>query len=164
MNTTTTTTATEFVYAARVTAHLEQDLKRGWSSWNYGEDGVSRKAIDRFLAADEALEEWERDNDTLSISMFEYTASKLRAALENDEVRELYPGYWVAVDESHGGGLACNIIDAASHDEARAAFATHRMELGEGDFINMDGATVIDSIEWTEGKTCYLLAIPVVTE
>ena len=86
-------------YYVRFSDHIDEDLKRGWSSWNFGEEGLS--------ATEEQIDAWKEEateNDQpFCISGFELWGDDIA----NADIRELYPGYWVVVDNFNAqGGLS----------------------------------------------------------
>lgn len=152
----------QYTYIARVSNHIAQDIERGWSSWNYGKEGVTQSQVDAFLDADDQLEEYERDQDVIYISTYSYTASQLRRALECGDVDSLYEGYLVARDNQNGCGLACNILPVSSEKEAREYVQADgfRMEMGAGDFVDVYGGFVVAEFPYNHEGNLYIIAVP----
>ena len=99
-------------YYIRQTEFLKEDLERGWSSWNFGQEGIE--------CTEEELEEKiqalkKEEIQTIEISGFEIWKDQLNQF----ELGELYPNYWVVKDnENCWGGLACCEIEASTDEEA----------------------------------------------
>jgi hypothetical protein len=84
------------MFIARLSNHIQEDIKRNWSSWNFGECGF-RGTYDELQAAmKEAIE----DGSSFMISGFELFGDEIK----NADIRELYDGYWVLVDNVNGNG------------------------------------------------------------
>lgn len=86
-------------YIARFSEHINEDLNRGWSSWNFGEEGLN--------ATEEQLQQYKEqcieNGNPLHISGFELWGEQIADA----DIRELYEGYWVLVDnENFGVGIS----------------------------------------------------------
>lgn len=99
-------------YFVRFTNHIEQDIQRNWSSWNYGQRGFEgtyaelreaiAKAIDEDCAFEiSGLELWGRDATRQAYG-------------------ELYPNYWVAIDNREGAGISTVMLDAEDLEGAIA--------------------------------------------
>ena len=120
-------------YIARYSEHIDQDIQRNWSSWNFGQEGLS--------ATEDQIDAWKEEaiekEQPFYISGFELWGDDIRKA----DIRELHPGYWVLVDNTNGFGdgifgtalKAENLEDAI--EEARTALFS-----GEG--------TRFDAAEW----------------
>lgn len=96
------------MYIVRQSKHIESDLVRNWSSWNYGEEGLNCTEDELEAAVEEILED---ESKSLFISGFELGGDNLRRVWENDEIRELYPNYWVLYD-TETSGLCCNYLES----------------------------------------------------
>lgn len=131
--------ANQTLFVGRISKHINEDIKRGWSSWDFGNGGVSREKIDAFLEDENA--------DTINISGWEYNQEQLQRALDCGDIDELYSGYWVARDNQNGFGLACCKIYADTVEQAleiiQAPDYYSGMDLMGGDFVDSDNATVI---------------------
>jgi hypothetical protein len=112
------------MFIARKSNHIEQDIKRNWSSWNFGEGGFkgTREDLDAYLAECTM-------NSCVFISGFEIYAD----AVKGFEFGELYPGYWVAIDRVNAPiGLSAIALDADNLQEAITE-ATERSDyFGQG--------------------------------
>lgn len=101
-------------YYIRFSNHIQEDLKRGWSSWNFGKEG--------FEGTDEQLEEYKKDcfenENPMFISAFELWGDDIFET----EIKELYPDYWVVVDE-RVCGISASEIKASSLEEAIKVFS-----------------------------------------
>lgn len=126
-------------YIVRISEHIEEDIERNWSSWNYGLEGFEGTE-EEFEAY---LDECREDGETIFISGFEIFPKDL----DSFEFGELYDNYWVAIDYRNGKGLSCNIIDADSDEQAikTATADNFSVDLGDGDTINCKNAEVIYS-------------------
>lgn len=84
------------MYIARKSNHIQADIKRNWSSWNFGEDGI--------FGTQEQIEAWKAEavenNQGFYISGFELWGDDIKKA----DIRELYAAYWVLVDNENGIG------------------------------------------------------------
>ena len=98
-------------YLARQSEHIEADQARNWSSWNFGALGFegSKKKLE------EAMNESLANDSFFDISGFELWEDDIR----NADIRELYKGYWVLVDNVNAaGGLSCIDLDAENLENA----------------------------------------------
>lgn len=96
-------------YYIRQSEHIQEDLKRGWSSWNFGEDG--------FFGTEEELENYLdgcKGNTPAMISGFEIFEDQQ----SEFEFGELHPGYWVVKDQDFSDSLACNKMESSTLQEA----------------------------------------------
>ncbi len=93
-------------FICRVSSHIQDDLGRSWSSWNYGQDGI--------FATEDQIESWKNEaianDDTFGISGFELYGKDIL----NADIRELYAGYWVLVDDNFSGCLAATPLQATT--------------------------------------------------
>lgn len=108
-------------FFARFTNHIDADLERNWSSWNYGQEGFKGDREALVNAIESALVE-ERQ---FWISGFGLEGKELRDALRYDRIRELSPNYWVLVDDREGEGISTIWLNAtnleSAIEEARSA-------------------------------------------
>lgn len=124
-------------YFVRQSNHINDDLKRGWSSWNYGKLGIHATADEIKQMKRDAIE----NGDSFDISGFELWGDEIK----NADMRELYANYWVLVDRSHGSGIAVNSLKAKNLKDAIAELETHEMDLGDGEWIDADELDVVYS-------------------
>jgi len=94
------------MFVLRQSEYIEEEKKRNWSSFNFGQDG--------FEGTEEELEEhleWvdSEDNNSTMISCLEIFNS------DECEFGELYDNYWVVKD---GWGLSAAELEAETLDEA----------------------------------------------
>lgn len=99
-------------YIARQSDYIHEDIKRNWSSWNFGNDGIH--------CTKQQLEEYKKEAiDTDSefyISGFQFYGKN---QINNLDIRELYKNYWVLVDtENAGGGLSCIELESENLEDA----------------------------------------------
>lgn len=120
-------------FIARYSAHIQEDIKRGWSSWNFGQEGLD--------ASEEQIEAWKQeaiDNDQpFYISGFELWGDDIK----NADIRELYPGYWVLVDNSNGVGegifgtaLSAETIESAIEEAKKADYSGEGVKFNPSDY------------------------------
>jgi len=114
-------------YYLRFSEHIQEDLKRGWSSWNYGADGVWMTEEELEALYESSLkicesEGSEMEEIALYISEFELTHEKFVNLYKRDLIRPLYwqgeRGYFVVVDENYANSLAAVELEVASLEEA----------------------------------------------
>lgn len=135
---------------ARYSAHIEEDIKRNWSSWNFGQEGFhgTREELDQRLSEI-------TDRSPFWISGFDVFPEHLKEF----EFRELYENYWVVVD-TRGKGLSCHVLNS---DNLRDAFREISDRVfdgtGDGEFVDCSSAKVIFSSEKDEWGL-HILWIP----
>lgn len=97
------------MFIARKSDHIQEDIKRNWSSWNFGQDGFkgTREDLDEYLAT--ATEE-----ETVCISGFEMTTLDLKRT----EFGELSENYWVVIDQRFMNSIAGTELKAETIEEA----------------------------------------------
>lgn len=98
-------------YIIRKSAHIQEDIQRNWSSWNFGEEGVKASSEDELITI---LEKQIEVYGCAFISGFQLTE------LDDCEFGELYPGYWVMIDDRFTGGLAGTELKADNLEDAKA--------------------------------------------
>jgi|SRR5690606_3080688 hypothetical protein len=100
------------MFIARQSSHIQEDIKRNWSSWNFGQEGFNGTYDELHTAINEAIE----SDSSFSISGFELWGSDIK----NADIRELYAGYWVLVDNvnGHGKGIFGTELKASTLSEA----------------------------------------------
>lgn len=101
------------MFIARQSNHIQEDIKRNWSSWNFGQCGFSGSYDELQAAMKEAIE----DGSSFMISGFELFGDEIK----NADIRELYDGYWVLVDntnDSHSRGIFGIELSAETLEEA----------------------------------------------
>jgi hypothetical protein len=110
------------MFIARLSNHIQEDIKRNWSSWNFGQFGF-RGTYDELQAArKEAIE----DGSSFMISGFELFGDEIK----NADIRELYDGYWVLVDNVNGNGrgifgteLSAETIEEAIQESEKSDYS-----------------------------------------
>lgn len=82
-------------FVARKSDHIKDDIKRGWSSWNFGEEGFkgTKNQLDKYLDSI-------TDEMPAFISGFEIYPKDIK----DFEFGELYKNYWVAIDNVNASG------------------------------------------------------------
>jgi hypothetical protein len=84
------------MFVARQSNHIQEDIARNWSSWNFGECGF----VGTYDELKSSMQEAIADDSTFSISGFELYGNEITKA----DIRELYSNYWVLVDNENGFG------------------------------------------------------------
>ena len=126
----------------RQSGHIQEDIKRNWSSWNFGQDGFcgTREELDAYLATC-------NEDSPVCISMFELYPSELGRT----KFGELYNNYWVVVDDR--GGLSVNILEHEALPEAIEFIQKNKWFCGgDGNFVDASEAVVL----WSDGNTHIL--------
>jgi hypothetical protein len=125
------------MFIARKSDHIQEDIKRNWSSWNFGQDGFkgTREDLDNYLSEC-------TDNSAVFISGFEIYAD----AVKGFEFGELYENYWVAIDRVNAPvGLSAVELDADNLQDAIKE-ATNRTDyFGQGVAFDARKATLVHS-------------------
>lgn len=96
-------------YHVRYSDNIEADLKRGWSSWNFGQLGFKGARSDLIEAIERVKQGGGGEFDISGFSIWVDENSKIDkdlgvVYLDDYEFRELDPGYWVAVDNINAAG------------------------------------------------------------
>lgn len=127
------------MFIARKSEHIQEDIKRNWSSWNFGQDGFcgTREDLDNHLSECS-------DNSAVFISGFEIYAD----AVKGFEFGELYSGYWVAIDRVNAPvGLSAIELDADNLQDAIKE-ATERTDyFGQGICFDARNAKLVHSYD-----------------
>lgn len=97
------------MFVARKSDHIQEDIKRNWSSWNFGQDGFkgTREEFDAYLATC-------TDSSSVIISGFDITAYDLK----NCQFGELSENYWVVIDQRFINSIAGIELNADTIEEA----------------------------------------------
>jgi hypothetical protein len=125
------------MFIARKSNHIEADIKRNWSSWNFGQDGFkgTREELNEYLATC-------TDSSAVFISGFEIYAD----AVKGFEFGELYPGYWVAIDRVNAPvGLSAVELDADNLQDAIKEAAERSDYFGQGVCFDARKAKLVHS-------------------
>lgn len=146
-----------YEYYVRWSDHIQEDLKRGWSSWNYGEGG--------FEGTEEELENYlesASDNSPSGISYMDLYPEDVknveiipmnttfRAEHNTTYIGELYENYWVVIDTINAkNGLSGHLIDedtkSLSELIQKVAYQGYYDGVGDGQTIDTSRAKVIYS-------------------
>lgn len=126
------------MYVARQSQHIQEDIQRNWSSWNFGKEGLT--------ATETQIEDWKQqaiDNDQpFCISGFELWGDDIT----NADIRELYDGYWVLVDNVNAAnGISGIELDAESIEEAIEEANNRTDYFGEGVCFDAQDAKLVYS-------------------
>lgn len=135
----------QIMLVVRQSDHIQEDIKRNWSSWNFGQDGFkgTREELDAYL---ETCDE----DSPVCISMFELYPDELKRT----KFDELYQNYWVVVDDR--GGLSVNILEQDNLTDAIEFIQNNKWFCGgDGNFVDASDAVVV----WSDGNT-HILQIP----
>lgn len=124
-------------YVARQSNYIQEDIARNWSSWNFGMEGINatKEQLDAFL-------ESVTDDSVLHISGFELYGNSILKA----DIRELYTGYFVLVDnENANGGLSAIELNADSLESAITEANTRTDYCGDGVCFDAQTAKLVYS-------------------
>lgn len=124
------------MFVARKSDHIAEDIKRNWSSWNFGQEGFegTREELDAFLAS-------ATDSRPVFVSGFEIYPDDVKSF----QFGELHTGYWVAIDNVNAkDGLSCLYLDADTLEEAIAESATKQYN-GDGQCFDAREAKLVYS-------------------
>lgn len=127
------------MYVARKSNHIEADIKRNWSSWNFGQEGFkgTRLELDDYLAS-------ATDENPVWISGFDIYPDQIREFAFG----ELYENYWVAIDNVNAaGGLSCIELDAENLEDAIKEANSRSDYFGEGQSFDATSAKLVYSNE-----------------
>lgn len=125
------------MFIARQSDHIEADIKRNWSSWNFGEEGFegTREELD------EELEKVSDENSFL-VSGFEVWPHNK----DEFEFGELYENYWVAIDRINAReGLSGIELDAETLEDAIEEANSRTDYWGDGQSFNAQEAKLVYS-------------------
>lgn len=125
------------MFIARKSNHIQEDIKRNWSSWNFGQDGFkgTREDLDNYLSEC-------TDSSAVFISCFEIYAD----AVKGFEFGELYPGYWVAIDRVNAPvGLSAVELNADNLQDAIKEATDRNDYFGQGVCFDARKATLVHS-------------------
>jgi hypothetical protein len=153
-------------YFVRFSDHIEEDLKRGWSSWNFGGDGVeAESAYDLGNEIKEIKENLDEGEETeYSISGFDILIDEnIKIDIDYDsvsinngeyEIKELYDGYWVLVDNVNSPGeLSSHKVDDDDLDDMdNLGELVNYVESKESKF---DGTGDGESFDASEARVVY---------
>lgn len=125
------------MFIARKSDHIQEDIKRNWSSWNFGQDGFkgTREDLDNYLSEC-------TDSSAVFISGFEIYAD----AVKGFEFGELYSGYWVAIDRVNAPvGLSAVELEADNLQDAIKEATDRNDYFGQGVCFDARKATLVHS-------------------
>lgn len=144
----------------RVSEHIDEDLKRGWSSWNFGLEGFDGSKDDLLTEiqsiADHGGEFWLSGFNIWVDESTELDDSFGVVFLDDYEIRELYENYWVAVDRVNAvNGLSAHelpeslqiiedVINEVKNNPAKYDGS------GDGESFSAENAKVLYSFEFNE--------------
>ena len=97
-------------YVARQSENIQSDIKRNWSSWNFGQEG--------FKGTYDELQDYlskATDENPVYISGFDIYPDQIKGF----EFGELYEKYWVAIDNVNAkNGLSAISLNAENLENA----------------------------------------------
>lgn len=125
------------MFVARKSNHIQEDIKRNWSSWNFGEEGFkgTENELNDYLAK-------ATDENPVWISGFDIYPSQVNEF----SFGELYENYWVAIDNVNArGGLSCIQLDAENLEDAINEANNRTDYFGEGECFDASEAKLVYS-------------------
>lgn len=125
------------MFIARKSNHIESDIARNWSSWNFGEGGFAgtREELDAYLAECTM-------SSAVFISGFEIYADSVKGF----EFGELYENYWVAIDRTNAPyGISGIELDAETLQEAITEATEREDYFGQGICFDARKAKLVHS-------------------
>jgi len=118
----------------RYSEHIQEDIERGWSSWNFGQDGINATEKEFEAILEECLT---NENMPLCISGYELYSDEIK----NSEFGELYTNYWVLKDQNFAG-LCCSSFDADSINDAIEKMHRNLVDFGAGESLPCEAKLV----------------------
>lgn len=150
----------------RVSEHIEEDMERGWSSWNFGLEGFSGSKDDLLIEiqsiAEHGGEFWLSGFNIWIDESTKMDDSFGVVFVDDYEIRELYENYWVAVDRVNAVyGLSAHelpesletIEDIISEIKDNPAKYDGT---GDGESFSVEDAKVLRSFEFN-GKKYHVI-------
>ena len=125
------------MFIARKSDHIQEDIKRNWSSWSFGQEGFNgtRAELDKYLMS-------ATDSHAVFISGFEI----YKDFVKQYEFGELYENYWVAIDRVNArNGLSCVELIAETLGEAIKEATSRDDYWGEGRSFDAREAKLVHS-------------------
>ena len=125
------------MYVARKSGHIQEDIKRNWSSWNFGEEGFegTRSELNEYLAS-------ATDESPIWISGFEIYPNQVKSF----KFGELYSNYWVAIDTFNAkNGLSAIELNSSSIEEAIEEANNRSDYFGDGISFDANEAKLVYS-------------------
>lgn len=122
------------MFVARQSNHINEDLKRQWSSWNFGQDGFEGTfdELQAYLASAD-------DSFPAQVSMFEIYPGQQ----SQFEFGELYPNYWV-VKDTRFQGVAVNALPFSNLQDCINFMNTNPSFCGgDGDKVDTSSARLV---------------------
>lgn len=150
----------------RVSEHIDADLNRGWSSWNFGLEGFSGSKDDLLTEirsiADRGGEFWLSGFNIWIDESTKISDSFGVVFVDDYEIRELYRNYWVAVDRVNAvNGLSAHEIHEVLQtvDEIINEVKNNPAKYdgtGDGESFCAENAKVLHSFE-LNGKNYHVI-------
>lgn len=126
-------------FIARKSDHIKDDIKRNWSSWNFGEEGFkgTYKELEDYLNTS-------TDTNPVWVSGFDIYPDDIK----NFEFGELYDNYWVAIDNVNAsGGLSGILLKSNNLNDAIIEANKRTDYFGDGVVFNSDDWKLVYSKE-----------------
>ncbi len=128
-------------YYLRYSNYIEEDLKRNWSSWSFGQLGFNgtKAQLDNYI-------ESVTDENPISISGFDIYPIDI----DNFRFGELYPNYWVVIDNVNANnGLSAHLLPSTLLNVSDA------LSFIEENKCKYDGSGDGESFDAKKGKLIY---------
>ena len=138
-------------FIARKSNHIQEDIQRNWSSWNFGQEGFEGDIEELKSLLTSALE----NEASAWISGFDIWVESVnvdyanKTVFANDfEFRELHKNYWVAVDNVNAkDGLSGIYLDSENIENAIKEAEARTDYFGDGDSFDATTANLVFSKE-----------------
>lgn len=125
------------MFVARKSNHIEEDIKRNWSSWNFGEAGFegTRNELNDYLNS-------ATDENPVFISGFDIYPDNVKEFTFG----ELYNNYFVAIDNINTpNGLSCIELEANTIEGAITEASERSDYWGDGQSFDARQAKLVYS-------------------
>lgn len=150
----------------RVSEHIDADLKRGWSSWNFGLEGFDGSKDD-LLTEIRSIAERGGEFWLSGFNIWIDESTKLDDSfgvvfVDDYEIRELYENYWVAVDRVNAvNGLSAHELPESLQtiEDVIAEVKNNPAKYdgtGDGESFSAENAKVLHSFEFN-GKNYHII-------
>jgi hypothetical protein len=127
------------MFVSRKSNHIQEDIKRNWSSWNFGQEG--------FIGTYNELQDLLRsatDSKSVWISGFDIYAEQV----SEFNFGELYANYWVAIDNVNAKyGLSAIELKSESLENAINEANSRTDYFGDGISFDASEAKLVYSNE-----------------
>ena len=134
-------------YVSRLSTHIQEDIKRGWSSYNFGQSGVF------FNSHEDLIEAIINSEDGIYISECYICKDNYRKF----EFGELYEGYWVVVDTDVCGISGINLNAETLVEAIEEAKNGHYF--GDGIAIDLGIYDLVCSIDYNADHKIHIFEL-----